>query len=118
MSNTSNLELPYLAVGQAKKHVTVNETLRRLDAVVQLTVISATVSTQPGAPAEGAVYIVPPARADQRETSSPTGRLDNTAMARGSRSHRAKAGSPMWPTPTSCCTTRARPRRYSHRASC
>ena len=33
MSNTSNLALPYLAVGQAQKHVTVNESLRRLDAL-------------------------------------------------------------------------------------
>ncbi len=59
MSNSSNLALPYLAVGQAQKHVTVNETLRRLDAIVQLSVVSATTTVQPGAPADGAVYIVP-----------------------------------------------------------
>ena len=47
MSNTTNLVLPYLAVGQAQKHVTVNETLRRLDAVVQLTVVSATIPRNP-----------------------------------------------------------------------
>jgi hypothetical protein len=44
MSNTSNLVLPYLAVGQAQKHVTVDESLRRLDALVQLSVVSATTS--------------------------------------------------------------------------
>ena len=44
MSNTSSLVLPYLAVGQAQKHVTVNESLRRLDALVQLSVVSATTS--------------------------------------------------------------------------
>lgn len=59
MSNTTNLVLPYLAVGQAQKHVTVNETLRRLDAVVQLSVVSASVTVQPGSPDDGAVYIVP-----------------------------------------------------------
>lgn len=59
MSNTSNLMLPFLAVGQAQKHVTVNESLRRLDAVVQLSVVSATTTAQPGSPTDGAVYIVP-----------------------------------------------------------
>lgn len=59
MSNTSNLQLPYLAVGQAQKHVTVNQSLRRLDAVVQLGVVSATTTAEPASPADGAVYIVP-----------------------------------------------------------
>ena len=59
MSNTSNLVLPFLAVGQAQKHVTVNESLRRLDAVVQLSVVSATTAAQPSSPADGSVYIVP-----------------------------------------------------------
>jgi hypothetical protein len=59
MSNTTNLMLPYLAVGQAQKHVTVNETLRRLDAIVQLSVVSATTGAQPASPDDGAVYIVP-----------------------------------------------------------
>lgn len=61
-SNTSNLVLPYLAVGQAQKHVTVNESLRRLDALVQLTVVSASETSQPASPADGAVYIVPPGK--------------------------------------------------------
>ncbi len=59
MSNSSNLVLPYLAVGQAQKHVTVNETIRKLDAIVQLSVVSATTMTQPGSPSDGAVYIIP-----------------------------------------------------------
>lgn len=59
MSNTPNLVLPFLAVGQAQKHVTVNESLRRLDAIVQLSVVSASISAQPASPADGAVYIVP-----------------------------------------------------------
>jgi hypothetical protein len=60
VSDTSpNLILPYLAAGQAQKHVTVNETIQRLDALVQLAVESATTSAQPGAPADGALYILP-----------------------------------------------------------
>ncbi len=62
MSNTSNLQLPYLAVGQAQKHVTLNQSLRRLDAILQLSVVSATTTAQPGSPVDGAVYIVPPGK--------------------------------------------------------
>lgn len=57
--NSSSLSLPYLAPGQAQKHVTVNESLRKLDAVVQLSVVSATTTAQPGSPTDGAVYIIP-----------------------------------------------------------
>lgn len=59
MSNTSNLQLPYLAVGQAQKHVTLNQSLRRLDAILQLSVVSATTSAEPSVSPDGAVYIVP-----------------------------------------------------------
>lgn len=59
MSNTSSLVFPYLAVGSAQKHTTFNETLRRLDAVVQLAVVSASTTAEPGSPTDGAVYIVP-----------------------------------------------------------
>jgi hypothetical protein len=62
MSNTSNLQLPYLAVGQAQKHVTLNQSLRRLDAILQLSVVSATTTAQPASPTDGAVYIVPPGK--------------------------------------------------------
>jgi hypothetical protein len=40
MDETPSLALPYLAAGQAQKHVTLNESLRRLDALVQLSVMS------------------------------------------------------------------------------
>jgi len=55
---TPNLALPYLAAAQAQKHVTVNETLDALDALVQLSVISAGLTAPPGSPAEGDRYIV------------------------------------------------------------
>ncbi len=56
---TTNLQLPWLAAGQAQKHVTVNESLRRLDAIVQITVESASATAQPGAPSDGQCWIVP-----------------------------------------------------------
>lgn len=59
MSNTPNLSLPYLAAGQAQKHVTLNEALRMLDALVQLSVFSRGLATPPASPANGQSYIVP-----------------------------------------------------------
>jgi hypothetical protein len=59
MSNTANLDLPYLAAGQAQKHVTLNESLRILDALVQLAVVSRTEAAPPGSPTEGERYLVP-----------------------------------------------------------
>lgn len=59
MADTPNLVLPYLAANQSQKHVTVNEALRRLDALVQVTVQSTAVATPPGAPTEGQRWILP-----------------------------------------------------------
>ncbi|MDZ4762510.1 MAG: DUF2793 domain-containing protein [Alphaproteobacteria bacterium] len=56
---SAQLQLPYLAAGQAQKHVTVNDSLRRLDAIVQLSVVSSTTIAQPASPVDGSVYIVP-----------------------------------------------------------
>lgn len=58
MSNTPNLGLPYLAAGQAQKHVTLNEALRMLDTQVQLSVMTRSLSAPPANPVEGARYIV------------------------------------------------------------
>ncbi len=62
MTTTTNHEFPYLAEGQAQKHVTVNETIRKLDAVVQLTVESATTIVEPDTPSDGQTYIIPPGK--------------------------------------------------------
>lgn len=59
---TPRLGITYLAPAQAQKHVTVNEALRRLDAVAQLSVKSATVVNQPASPHEGDAYILPPGK--------------------------------------------------------
>ncbi len=56
---TARLGLPYLAAGQMQKHVTLNEALTRLDALVQTAVVSRTLSSQPTSPEEGALYILP-----------------------------------------------------------
>lgn len=58
--STLHLSLPLLLPAQAQKHVTHNEALRRLDAIVQLSVIAQT-GTPPVAPTAGARYIVGPA---------------------------------------------------------
>jgi hypothetical protein len=58
MADTPNLVLPYLAANQSQKHVTVNEALRRLDALVQVTVQSAALTAPPGSPSEGQRWIV------------------------------------------------------------
>jgi hypothetical protein len=59
MTETPNFGLPYIAAAQAQKHVTHNEALRLLDALVQLTVESATVTAPPVNPAPGSRWIVP-----------------------------------------------------------
>ena len=64
MDATSNLSLPFIMAAQAQKHVTHNEALRALDAVVQLMVLDKDLNSPPGSPVEGARYIV---------AASPTG---------------------------------------------
>lgn len=77
MSDTSsNLSLPYVAAGQAQKHVTVNESIQRLDALVQLVAVSASTTAQPASPADGAVYILPAGK-----TGAAWGAMANGALA-------------------------------------
>jgi hypothetical protein len=60
MSETSpNLDLPLIMPAQAQKHVTVNEALMRLDALVQARAESATIALQPAAPTDGALWVLP-----------------------------------------------------------
>src|SRR5688572_6703794 len=60
MDTTPNLSLPYIAAAQAQKHVTHNEALRALDAIVQLSVLDKDLAAPPGSPTEGTRYIVGP----------------------------------------------------------
>lgn len=57
---SARLGLPYLAAGQMQKHVTLNEALTRLDALVHATVASRTMAAQPSAASDGALWILPP----------------------------------------------------------
>lgn len=58
---TPNLALPYILAAQAQKHVTHNEFIRALDAIVQIAVRSRTVAAPPATPADGDRYLVPAA---------------------------------------------------------
>ncbi len=59
MQNSPSLDLPYLQPQQSQKHVTVNEGLRRLDALVQMSARSAALAIEPAAPSEGDLHILP-----------------------------------------------------------
>jgi len=58
MSNSPHLQLPFLAAAQAQKHVSVNEALNALDAIVQLAVIEQNLAQPPASPGQGDRYIV------------------------------------------------------------
>jgi hypothetical protein len=58
MTNSTHLDLPYLDAAQAQKHVTHNDALRMLDALVQLAVAARNVTSVPAAPAEGGRWLV------------------------------------------------------------
>lgn len=58
MANTTNLVLPLIDQNQSQKHVTHNEGLRALDAIVHLSVIDDALATPPGSPADGDRYLV------------------------------------------------------------
>lgn len=57
MSSTDRLDLPYIAPQQAQKHVTHNDAIRRLDAIVQASVKDRDLAAPPGSPAAGDAYI-------------------------------------------------------------
>ncbi len=58
MTDTVNLGLPQIEASQAQKHVTHNEALRMLDALVMLAVIDRDLGAPPGSQLEGDRYIV------------------------------------------------------------
>ncbi|MFT4097193.1 MAG: DUF2793 domain-containing protein [Rhodoblastus sp.] len=59
MSNSTRLALPFIDAAQSQKHVTHNEALIDLDALVHLSVKSRSIAAPPGSPAEGDRYLVP-----------------------------------------------------------
>ncbi len=70
---TDRLELPYILPDQAQKHVTHNEALVRLDALVHLAVLDRDRSEAPAEPAAGDRHIV--ATGASRQTARRSGRL-------------------------------------------
>lgn len=58
MATTPSLLLPYIMPAQAQKHVTHNEAIRSLDAIVQLAVADRDLTAPPASPVNGARYIV------------------------------------------------------------
>ncbi len=61
-SNTHRHSLAFVLPSQAQKHVTLNESLRKLDAIVQCAVLSTTAGVQPPSPREGDSWILPEGR--------------------------------------------------------
>jgi hypothetical protein len=59
MDHTARLALPFIMPNQAQKHVTHNEAIQALDALVQPAVESRTLATPPTLPLAGEAYIVP-----------------------------------------------------------
>lgn len=59
MDRTENLHFPYLMPSQAQKHVTINETLRALDAILHLSVASRSDIAPPSTPEPGSRYLIP-----------------------------------------------------------
>jgi hypothetical protein len=72
---TPRLGLPYVAAAQAQKHIPINESLARLDGLVQLAVESRSVSAQPASPVAGGVWIVPASATGAAWASQPSGVL-------------------------------------------
>lgn len=64
MDTSPNLQLAYLMAAQSQKHVTYNEAMRALDALVQQAVLDKDLAAAPSSPADGDRYIV---------AASPTG---------------------------------------------
>ena len=59
MSETAQLGLPLVEASQAQKHVTVNEAFSRIDALVQMSILSTTLTAPPASPADGDLFSVP-----------------------------------------------------------
>ncbi len=58
MDLSPNLSLPFIMAAQAQKHVTFNEAVRALDALLQIAVINRTATAPPANPSEGQRHIV------------------------------------------------------------
>lgn len=55
---TTRWKLPYILANQAQKHITHNEAIRLLDALIGTSAISRSINSPPGSPSDGDLYIV------------------------------------------------------------
>ena len=58
MVTTKNIGITLVEQAQAQKEVTVNEALKRMDAILNRGAIDKDLTSPPGSPAEGDLYIV------------------------------------------------------------
>lgn len=75
MDTTPRLGLPYLLPNQAQKHVTLNDSLTRIDQLTNLLIRSRQVSLEPAAPEPGDTYILPGGHTGASWESLPAGAL-------------------------------------------
>ncbi|MFT4090499.1 MAG: DUF2793 domain-containing protein [Asticcacaulis sp.] len=61
LQNTPRLGLPLLQSGQTGPYITLNETIWKLEALVQASVLSRTLAVEPSAPQAGDAYLLPEA---------------------------------------------------------
>jgi hypothetical protein len=108
MSQSTRLGLPYLAAAQAQKHVTVNESLLRLDALVQLSARSATTTAQPASPSDGDIYMLPSGK-----SGAAWGAMANGALAY----YRDGAWETLTPHTGWCCYVEDEAALYARNAS-
>lgn len=64
MANSPNLAMPFLQAAQAQKHVTHNDALAVLDAVVMLAVLDRDLASPPASPPDGSRYLIAGGSAD------------------------------------------------------
>ena len=72
---TPRLGLPYVVAAQAQKHIPINESLARLDGLVQLAVESRAAAAQPASPVAGGVWILPASATGAAWAGQPAGTL-------------------------------------------
>jgi hypothetical protein len=109
MTTTPHLALPLIAAAQAQKHVTHNEALFAVDALLHCAVKDKDLAAPPASPAEGDRYIVAGAATGRGPARPATSRRGRTAP--GASTRRKPAGSPSSSTSCSFITSTAPPGR-------
>lgn len=96
MEQTPNLNLPYIMPAQAQKHVTHNEAIRALDAIVQIGLMDRDLSAPPPAPQMATAMSWPQAQPAPGRATTTSSRHFRTVPGRSIR--RKKGGLHELPT--------------------